>query len=82
VGIHDNFFKTGGHSLRAAQVAARMRESFKVDIALRQMFESPTIAQLAAVIDRAMQTAVAQPNLLPEIKRMARKAALLPAESR
>jgi amino acid adenylation domain-containing protein len=82
VGIHDNFFKTGGHSLRAAQVAARMRESFKVDIALRQMFESPTIAQLAAVIDRATQTAGAQLNLLPEIKRMARKAALLPAESR
>jgi aryl carrier-like protein len=82
VGIHDNFFKTGGHSLRAAQVAARMRESFKVDIALRQMFESPTIAQLAAVIDRTMQTAGAQPNLLPEIERMARKAAFLPAESR
>jgi acyl-coenzyme A synthetase/AMP-(fatty) acid ligase/aryl carrier-like protein len=80
VGIHDNFFKIGGHSLRAAQMAARMQQSFKVDIPLRQMFESPTIAQLAAVIDQAMQTAGsngAQSNVRPAIKRVARKAALV-----
>jgi hypothetical protein len=68
------------HSLRAAQMAARMQQSFKVDIPLRQMFESPTIAQLAAVIDQAMQTAGsngAQSNVRPAIKRVARKAALV-----
>ncbi|HLJ26306.1 MAG TPA: amino acid adenylation domain-containing protein [Candidatus Angelobacter sp.] len=83
VGIHDNFFKIGGHSLRAAQVAARMRESFKVEIPLRRMFESPTIAQLAQVIDQAVQTGGvngAPSHLLPDIKRMARKAAVLPKE--
>ena len=83
VGIHDNFFKIGGHSLRAAQVAARTRETFKVEIPLRRMFESPTIAQLAKVIDQMVETSGvndAPSPLLPEIKRMARKAAVLPMQ--
>ncbi len=82
VGIHDNFFKIGGHSLLAAQVATRMREHFQLNIPLRQMFESPTIAQLAEVIDQALQTAGVnggQLHLLPAVTRVARKAALLPA---
>ncbi len=81
VGIQDNFFKIGGHSLRAAQVIARMRESFKVEIPLRRMFELPTISQLAQAVDQAVQTAGvngAPSPLLPNIKRMARKAAQLP----
>jgi hypothetical protein len=83
VGIHDNFFRIGGHSLLAAQLATRMSESFKVDIPLRRMFEVPTIAQLAEAIDQAVQSAGvngASSNLLPAIKKMARKAALLPVE--
>jgi iturin family lipopeptide synthetase A len=79
VGIHDNFFKIGGHSLLAARVAARMRESFKLDIPLRRMFESPTIAQLAEVIDQALQTGVngAPSHLRPAIKRVARRTVLV-----
>jgi acyl carrier protein len=82
VGVHDNFFRIGGHSLRAAQVAARTRESFKVEIPLRQMFELPTIAQLAEVIDQIAQTSEVNgaPSLLPGIRRMGRKAAVLPME--
>ena len=83
VGVHDDFFKIGGHSLLAAQAAVRMRENFKVDIPLRRMFDAPTIAQLAEVIDQVLQTAGVsgtQPHLLPAIKRVARKAALLPVE--
>jgi aryl carrier-like protein len=83
VGIRDNFFKIGGHSLRAAQVTARMRENFKVEIPLRQMFESPTISQLAEVIDQMVQASGVNgtpSHLLPDIKRMARKAAVLPME--
>jgi amino acid adenylation domain-containing protein len=80
VGVHDHFFKVGGHSLLAAQLATRLRGSFKVDIPLRRMFEAPTIAQLAVVIDQAVQTAGvngSQSHLRPAIKRVARKAALV-----
>jgi hypothetical protein len=82
VGIHDNFFMIGGHSLMAARVATRMNESFNVDIPLRRMFESPTIAQLADVIDRAVQTGGGNGvQSVPAIKRRTRKAALLPVEA-
>ncbi|HEV7553726.1 MAG TPA: phosphopantetheine-binding protein, partial [Candidatus Angelobacter sp.] len=81
VGIHDNFFKIGGHSLMAVQLATRIREGFKLDIPLQRMFELPTIAQLAEAIDQALQAGVngAPSHLLPNIKRVARKAALLRA---
>jgi amino acid adenylation domain-containing protein len=47
VGMNDNFFELGGHSLLAAQIVARVRAEFKFEIALRVLFESPTIAQMA-----------------------------------
>jgi aryl carrier-like protein len=80
VGIHENFFRIGGHSLRAAQVVSRMRESFHVELPLRRMFEAPTIAQLAHLIQQALQTPVneVQRPVLPAIKRVERKAAVLP----
>src|SRR4029077_18852139 len=50
VGIHDNFFELGGHSLLATQVIARANSVLDVDLALRRLFETPTIAALAAEI--------------------------------
>lgn len=54
VGIDDNFFDLGGHSLKAIQVAARTRDAFQIDLGVRIIFEKPTIACLAEHIDAAL----------------------------
>jgi acyl carrier protein len=51
VSIHDNFFLLGGHSLMGAQLIAKMRDTFDVELVLRNVFESPTVAKLAARIE-------------------------------
>ncbi|WP_404791161.1 amino acid adenylation domain-containing protein [Altericista sp. CCNU0014] len=57
VGIHDNFFDLGGHSLLATQLASRCRDTFHVEIPLRQFFAAPTIADLAISIAQQLADA-------------------------
>lgn len=54
VGIHDNFFEMGGHSLLATRIVSRLRETYQVDLPLRRMFETPTIAGIAAIIAESL----------------------------
>lgn len=51
IGVQDNFFALGGHSLLATQVASRIRSAFAIDLPLRAVFDHPTVAELASVID-------------------------------
>lgn len=56
IGIHNNFFDLGGHSLLATQIISRVRDIFQIELPLRCLFETPTVAGIALTITQ-MQAA-------------------------
>ncbi|MYS09984.1 non-ribosomal peptide synthetase, partial [Streptomyces sp. SID6041] len=72
VGIDDNFFHRGGHSLRATKLTSRIRDAFGVRLGVREIFQHPTVARLAELIargggdeERPALVAAERPELLP-----------------
>ncbi|WP_194813355.1 non-ribosomal peptide synthase/polyketide synthase [Nocardia sp. XZ_19_385] len=70
VGIDDNFFALGGHSLLATRLASRIRVALGAEVAIRTIFDAPTVAQLATRLDTGVQTrpavsAVPRPQAIP-----------------
>jgi amino acid adenylation domain-containing protein len=56
ISVHDNFLNLGGHSLRMTQVTSRLSKTFGVELPLRALFESPTVADLATRIETIVRS--------------------------
>jgi amino acid adenylation domain-containing protein/non-ribosomal peptide synthase protein (TIGR01720 family) len=76
VGREDNFFELGGHSLLATQVVARVRQALEIEVPLRVVFETPTVAAMAAAVEAAKGEG--QRRVAPPLKRMPRHGEDLP----
>jgi hypothetical protein len=63
IGIHDDFFTLGGHSLLGTQVLARVRERFKISLSLRIIFEAATPAELAQHVRLMSWASTAAPTV-------------------
>ena len=64
IGIHDNFFSLGGHSLAVMRLINLCNSQFQVSLPMRFLFDYPTIAELSAAIDSNVKTD-AHPSLVP-----------------
>jgi len=79
IGIYDNFFALGGHSILATQVVSRVRDTFQVRLSLRSFFDRPTVAALAELVAGATRESV---EATPSIRRLQRGGApSLPPDS-
>ncbi len=70
IGVYDNFFDRGGHSLIATQLVSRVRETFQVELPLRVLFTTPSVAGLAQNIEALQRQK--QHLTAPPIERISR----------
>lgn len=70
VGVQDNFFELGGNSLQAARLMSRIRERFAVEVGLADFFSAPTVATLAAAVDKQLAARLSDDDLLAMLESM------------
>ncbi len=75
IGVDDHFFRLGGHSLLATRVLAAVWESFGVEVPLHRVFDAPTLAGMAKVVDGERETELAR--MLAELDDMSDEEARL-----
>jgi len=66
LGVNDNFFDIGGHSLLVTQIISRIRRTLSVDLSMRRFFEMPTVALQAEYLDAVTQVRRAAPTALKD----------------
>jgi amino acid adenylation domain-containing protein len=74
IAIHNNFFDLGGHSLLATLMATRIRNALGIDVPVRAIFESPTIAELAEFIEPELHESGLRESRLRERATIAKSA--------
>lgn len=70
IGVEDNFFELGGHSLLAIQILFKIREAFAIELPMRSVFDRPTIAAQAELIQTGGQDSAAK-DQIPDLEREA-----------
>jgi non-ribosomal peptide synthetase component F len=63
IGIHDNFFDLGGHSLAASRVVSRVAKTYQLEIPIRLIFQFPTVAEMAVVITTSQAQSLGEQEL-------------------
>jgi hypothetical protein len=63
VGIHDNFFDLGGHSLAGSRVISHAIQAFQLTLPVKALFDAPTVAEMAAIITQNQTTLASDTDL-------------------